>query len=150
MLIVRLIFCRCLTLLRPFYYPLMCDIIVQVIGGAPENVLMPYFTVYMVIWSTFFIEFWRQRQAEKAMMWGVVGYEALEQDRPQFEGEVIKSPIDGKPMKYFASGEKNFRSRVANVSTTHVTRPYHPRILHAWKHLRSWDTILNLSCSDLI
>jgi hypothetical protein len=53
-------------------------------------------------------------------MWGVVGYEALEQDRPQFEGEVIKSPVDGKPMKYFASGEKNFRSRVANVSTAHV------------------------------
>ena len=60
--------------------------IVQVLGGGPENILMPFFTVLMVVWSTFFVELWRRRQGEKAMMWGVVGYEEEEQDRPQFDG----------------------------------------------------------------
>jgi hypothetical protein len=53
--------------------------VVQVIGGTPENPLMPYFTVVMVLWSTFFVELWRRRQSQKSMMWGVVGYESEEQ-----------------------------------------------------------------------
>ena len=50
------------------------------------------------------------------MKWGVHGYEGLQQDRPQFEGEEILSPINGKQTKYFSSAEKAFRVRVANVS----------------------------------
>ena len=53
--------------------------VVQVLGNTPENFLMPYFTVVMVVWSTFFVELWRRRQSQKAMMWGVVGYESEEQ-----------------------------------------------------------------------
>ena len=63
-----------------------------------------------------FVEFWKRTQSTKAMMWGVTGYESLEQDRPQFEGENIHSPITNKPYKYFSRAEKDFRVRVANVS----------------------------------
>jgi hypothetical protein len=47
----------------------------------------------------------------------ISGYESNEQDRPQFEGEGILSPIDGKPMLYFAKADKDYRVRIANVST---------------------------------
>lgn len=50
----------------------------------------------------------------------ISGYESNEQDRPQFEGEGILSPIDGKPMLYFAKADKDHRVRIANVSTAQI------------------------------
>jgi hypothetical protein len=47
--------------------------IIRVVYISPENFLMPYFAVFMTIWSTFFIEFWKRRQSTYAMKWGVTG-----------------------------------------------------------------------------
>eukprot|EP01035_Chromulina_nebulosa_P019508 gene19508-25404_t len=84
---------------------------VQVVFVKPENFLMPYFTGFMVLWSTFFIEFWKQRQSDAAMRWGVVGFEEEEQDRPQFEGKSTSSPVDGSDTTYFPS-EESFKRYV--------------------------------------
>ena len=43
------------------------------------------------------------------------GYESLEQDRPQFEGEEILSPVNGQSVLYFAKADKDYRVRIANV-----------------------------------
>ena len=48
------------------------------------------------------------------------GYESNEQDRPQFEGEEILSPVDGKRILYFAKADKEYRARIANVSTDFI------------------------------
>ena len=48
------------------------------------------------------------------------GYESNEQDRPQFEGEEILSPVDGKRILYFAKADKEYRARIANVSTAFI------------------------------
>ena len=81
----------------------------------PESTLMPYFTVCVVIWSTFFLEFWKQKQATKALAWGMVGFEAEEQDRPLFEGKETKSPVNGETTKYFPSAEK---ARIQQIVTS--------------------------------
>ncbi len=88
--------------------------IVKVIYGDPENFLMPYFTVFMILWSTFFIEFWKRRQITVAMQWGVHGFEAEETDRPEFQGILTTSPVNGKNMTYFPDEEKNYRNRLIN------------------------------------
>jgi len=72
----------------------------------PESTLMPYYTVFMLIWSTFFIELWKQKQSTKALHWGMHGFESEEQDRPVFEGKETKSPVNGETTKYFPSAEK--------------------------------------------
>jgi hypothetical protein len=92
----------------------------QVIYGDPENFLMPYFTVFMIIWSTFFIEFWKRRQITVAMQWGVHGFEAEETDRPEFQGIVTTSPVNGKNMTYFPDEEKNYRTHSLTHSLTHL------------------------------
>ena len=50
----------------------------------------------------------------------LTGYESNEQDRPQFEGEEILSPVDGKRILYFAKADKEYRARIANVSTVFI------------------------------
>jgi hypothetical protein len=47
----------------------------------PEGLLMPYFTVLMIGWSTFFVEYWKQKQSTQSMKWGSKGFEDEEQDR---------------------------------------------------------------------
>lgn len=86
--------------------------VVKVIYGHPENFLMPYFTVFMILWSTFFIEFWKRKQITVAMQWGVHGFEDEETDRPEFQGILITSPINGKTITHFPEDEKNYRNRL--------------------------------------
>lgn len=50
------------------------------------------------------------------MHWGMVGYEEEEQVRPQFTGEMAKSPVDGQPYLYFSRWERTKRSFLSLLS----------------------------------
>ena len=39
------------------------------------------------------------------MMWGMSGFEEEEEDRPEFEGETISSPVTGEDETYFPEEE---------------------------------------------
>jgi hypothetical protein len=56
---------------------------------------VPYFGIFMCIWSTAFLEAWKRRNAVLAMEWGMHGYEQQEVDRPQFSGDTVDSHIEG-------------------------------------------------------
>jgi hypothetical protein len=68
--------------------------------GNPDVPTMPYFGLFMALWTTLFQEFWKRKESTLAMEWGVCGFEEVEQPRPQFKGESIKSPIDGEEILY--------------------------------------------------
>eukprot|EP01038_Epipyxis_sp_PR26KG_P012812 gene12812-17175_t len=87
----------------------MITFLVKVFYFTDESFLMPYFTCYMVIWSTFYIESWKRKQSTMAMKWGTTGIEETERDRPLFKGTQINSPIDGKKMVYFDKSKKSQR-----------------------------------------
>jgi hypothetical protein len=55
----------------------------------------------MGLWSALFIENWKRTENTTSMKWGTSGYEHLEQVRPQFKGETIRSPVHGHPVLYF-------------------------------------------------
>eukprot|EP01083_Nonionella_stella_P020986 58201_1 len=38
--------------------------------------ILPYFSIFMCIWTTTFIQFWKRRQIALAHQWGVLNYEA--------------------------------------------------------------------------
>jgi len=86
--------------------------IVRAVYGKPENFLMPYYAVVVTIWSTFYLEFWKRKQATKSMEWGVTGFEDEEEDRPQYTGVIASSPVDGADYIYFPSAEKNKRVNI--------------------------------------
>ncbi len=79
----------------------------------PNAVDIPYFAGFMGLWSALFLENWKRVEKTTAMQWGMVGFEEEEQNRPQFRGEKILSPITGKPTLYFS---REARSRRAMFS----------------------------------
>lgn len=71
----------------------------------PNAAIVPYFAAFMSVWSTLMLEFWGRKEKFHAMKWGMVGFEEAEQARPQFKGDLIQSPVDGKMFMYFPRNE---------------------------------------------
>lgn len=59
------------------------------------------------------IEFWKRKEAIKAMEWGMTDFVADPRLLPTFEGEIRPSVEDGRPTKYFPQKEKLFRQFVS-------------------------------------
>jgi len=74
-------------------------------GGKSDNDVVPYFSLLMMLWSTFYLESWKRKNATVAMKWGMAGFETEEQMRPQFENnpkcEKMASLVTGKPEVVF-------------------------------------------------
>jgi hypothetical protein len=85
-------------------------------GNDPNAVTVPYFSCFMAIWATLFLEFWKRKEATHAMKWGMTGYEAEELTRPQFEGVPMRSPVNGQEYLYFPAQEK-LRRMTTSVMT---------------------------------
>ena len=85
-------------------------------GNSPDTVLMPVFGLFMCLWTTFFQEFWKRRNARLAMEWGMTGVEKQEQDRPQHSGVLITSPTTGEKVLYFAPAERRKRFLLSSLA----------------------------------
>eukprot|EP00638_Chattonella_subsalsa_P015368 CAMPEP_0117851498 /NCGR_PEP_ID=MMETSP0949-20121206/22438_1 /TAXON_ID=44440 /ORGANISM="Chattonella subsalsa, Strain CCMP2191" /LENGTH=784 /DNA_ID=CAMNT_0005699333 /DNA_START=338 /DNA_END=2692 /DNA_ORIENTATION=+ len=86
---------------------------IAVKGGNPNVDILPYFNALIALWATFFLEFWKRREATISMLWGTRGFEEEEQERPQFEGEPSTSAVDGSPSYYFKPQEQMKRKFVS-------------------------------------
>ena len=85
------------------------------IGNDPNTNSVPFFAGIMGLWSALFLESWKRTEKTTAMKWGMVGFEEEQADRPQFYGEPILSPIDGKPTKYFNRWTRSKRAFKSNL-----------------------------------
>jgi len=79
----------------------------------PSAPVIPYLCVFIAVWCTLFLEFWKRTEKTTAMKWGMVGFEEDEQDRPEFEGEVTLSPVTGRPFRYFPRKHYLFRQTIS-------------------------------------
>ncbi|XP_043943716.1 anoctamin-4 isoform X3 [Protopterus annectens] len=76
-----------------------------------DNGATVFFAVFMAIWATVFLEFWKRRRAVLAYDWDLIDWEEEEEEiRPQFEAKYSKkeriNPISGKPEPYQAFADK--------------------------------------------
>jgi hypothetical protein len=72
--------------------------------------VLPFYSVLITVWGIIMLEFWKRRQATVALWWGTSDFETEdEQDRPEFRGDTIKSPIDGSLITYFSDTEVTFK-----------------------------------------
>jgi hypothetical protein len=76
--------------------------------GAGENgkpkvdiQILPFVGGVVAVWATLFLEFWKRREATLRADWGMTNFVQKEQARPEFDGERVRSPIDGSLIKYF-------------------------------------------------
>ncbi|XP_069037915.1 anoctamin-3 isoform X3 [Lepisosteus oculatus] len=76
-----------------------------------------FFAIFMAIWATVFLEFWKRRRAELTYDWDLIDWEEEEELRPQFEAKYSKvervNPISGKPEPFQPFTEKLSRLMVS-------------------------------------
>ncbi|KAG7398627.1 Anoctamin-3 [Phytophthora boehmeriae] len=76
--------------------------------GTADSIMVPYFGIFMALWSIFYYEYWKRYNSTLALEWGMSTFEEEEVERPEFQGKETISPIDGSPIRYF-SPQKRFR-----------------------------------------
>lgn len=72
-------------------------------GDDPDSPSIPYFTVFMAIWATLYLESWKRTEKETACRWGMIDFEQEQQARPEFDAISFyrESPVTGQQEKYF-------------------------------------------------
>jgi hypothetical protein len=96
------------------FYPAFAGLLTGLLLYFMENssyhewfvVITPAFGAFMVIWSTLYLENWKRVNADASLKWGTSEIQVNEVLRPQFQGEPIDSPIDGRLTLYFNPREK--------------------------------------------
>ena len=68
--------------------------------------LLPLYALFVSLWVTGFLESWKSAEATMAMRWGMSDFKTYEQNRPQFVGREIHSPVTGMPEVYFPRREQ--------------------------------------------
>jgi len=63
--------------------------------------VLPFAGAVVAVWATLFLEFWKRREATLRADWGMSNFKLKEQPRPEFDGERVRSPVDGTLIKYF-------------------------------------------------
>ncbi|CAG8760103.1 5332_t:CDS:2, partial [Dentiscutata heterogama] len=71
------------------------------------------FSIFITLWSVIFVEFWRRKEYELAVDWGVRHFSRVERRRPEFRAECfIKNPITGEEVPYFSPWKRWLRRAV--------------------------------------
>ena len=79
------------------------------IGPNYSHPILPFFAVFILFWAAIYLNFWEREESLKAMKWGAVDYESQELERPQFKGDLITSPINGKFERWYPAEKKRMR-----------------------------------------
>ena len=64
-------------------------------GGVEDNPLTLFYSIFLSLWSTAFLEAWTRRENELKFQWGSEGFETTERPRVQFSGKFEVHPLTG-------------------------------------------------------
>jgi hypothetical protein len=86
----------------------LCWISISADGNDPDSPSIPYYTVFMSLWATLYLESWKRKEKTTALDWGMIDFESEEQSRPEFEAIAFyrESPVTGKQEKYFPNEKR--------------------------------------------
>jgi hypothetical protein len=74
-------------------------------GFAAWLILGPYSWLYAIVnslWSVIFFEWWKQKEVDLAVQWGVRGVSRIQHPRTQFQWDhEAPDPMTGEPVKYY-------------------------------------------------
>ena len=87
-------------LIIPSIIGLVFQLVVWGTGNFSHPVL-PFYSLLITVWSVLMLEYWKRQECFAALRWGMTDFEELEQDRPEFVGDIVKSYINGRDMMYF-------------------------------------------------
>eukprot|EP01084_Bolivina_argentea_P069792 126927_1 len=76
-----------------------------------ESKYMPFFALFVCIWSHFMIKYWNRRASDLALNWNTIEFAnekyLIQSDiRPEFRGIIRLSEITGKPERYYSQWKR--------------------------------------------
>ncbi|CAK8678217.1 unnamed protein product [Clavelina lepadiformis] len=85
-----------------------------------DNEATIFFAVFMSLWATMFLEFWKRRQFKLSYDWDLVDYDE-ERDlvRPEFEAQVTRerlNPVTGQKEPFLSTGDRYSRTAFSFVT----------------------------------
>jgi anoctamin-10/anoctamin-7 len=89
--------------------------IAQVSVGRVDLDVLPAYGIFVALWATLFLEFWKRKEARHRVEWGMAHYSEREQPRPEFVGESVPNPVDGRMTKVFPWVSRLYRALVSQV-----------------------------------
>ncbi|CAD8202207.1 unnamed protein product [Paramecium octaurelia] len=78
------------------------------------------FSIIIIIWSTFFMEFWKREQVYFSVRFGQQNFEADEAERPAFEGDFIRSVLNDDLNEEFYSPLKRKMKQLLALSISAI------------------------------
>ena len=63
-------------------------------------------SIFIILWATGFLIFWRRKQAELAYQWNTLDMEQLEDTRGAYKGQFRRSPVTDKYEPYYPSWKR--------------------------------------------
>jgi hypothetical protein len=71
------------------------------------------FAIFVMLWATFMLAYWRQKQSALAHRWGVLDYEVEETERPQFKYQLQYDDASGEYRKVYPVWKRGLRYLVS-------------------------------------
>jgi anoctamin-10/anoctamin-7 len=93
----------------------LCTFAWQVADGSVDIDFLPAYSFFIAIWVTVFLEFWKRKESVMRVRWGMVNFHSREQPRPEFTGERVPSPVDGKIIEHFPFFKKVMRKMMSQM-----------------------------------
>ena len=80
--------------------------IYQYLTGATTSGYLTFYSIILVIWSTYHGETWKSKQEELAYRWDMLEFEREEKNRPEFRGDENINPKTGFVEKHYPESER--------------------------------------------
>ncbi|OMJ74149.1 hypothetical protein SteCoe_27004 [Stentor coeruleus] len=68
-----------------------------------------FYCIFISIWGTVFLEVWKRKESSFAIIWGQTEFEKIEIPRPQFKGELRRSPITDDMEEIYYSEKRRYK-----------------------------------------
>ena len=76
-------------------------------NGYDRAFLLFAFSACTSVWSIFMLESWKRNEWVHTVQWGMSNFHVVEKQRPEFDGEVRASLVDGEDVLFYPSLEKS-------------------------------------------
>jgi len=94
-----------LEFLTIYLLPLsIVGLLIQFVQLGENTILIPgleYFALAVIVWAVFFPILWKRKEFQWALKWGTLRFDQNERARAEFDGDYVRSAINGEIEEYF-------------------------------------------------
>jgi len=87
-------------------------------NGYNDATMLVVFAAAVSVWFIFMLESWKRKEWQHILVWGMSHFFTAESERPEFEGEIRPSLIDGTPTVYYSDFQRRINALKSFILTT--------------------------------